>query len=345
MFNEKNTLVTSGSKNKLPIVTDPSKRFERSNEFISISPRIIRYKAYDRETGLEVTWHEISFKNTTNELKNMMISTVERVQRIHLKSMNAIVDYWMNEKTSKLYYITESLSSKSVYQNVIQADFDIKLQVVAKWFYPVIQTLNYLHTLNPPLMHNRINPNLIFVKPASSSIKIISPSLRSRKFGTSTNFKLSSSLRLRPSTPPEFLYNDEGTYSDIWAFGLAILFAITKKEPYNECKTPESLMRKLIDFQPPDSLKLVKDHYAYDLISSCLSKPDKRPTATELLHHPFFSNHVENAQSPAPNQEELVVIFSGKITQSHHKIPGVDDNEIPLNSPMKVSASTPQLNV
>ena len=336
--------MSSSSREKAPIVTDPSHRFERSNEFVSLSPRIIRYKAYDRETGLEVTWHEISIKFSTAKQKEIILLTAERVKKIHLKTMNVIIDYWVNEKVGKMFYITESLSCKSVFQNILQDDFDIKLQVVAKWFYPVLQTLNYLHTLDPPLLHNRITPNLIFVRPTSGSIKIISPSLRSRKFGV-TEF---TPLRLRPSTPPEFLKNDEGTYSDIWAFGLSMLFAITKQEPYAECKTPEMLMKKLIDYSPPDSLKLVTDRYARDLIASCLNPPQKRPSAGELLNHPFFSNHFdEEIPPPIENQEELVIIFSGKASQSHNTIPAVpstEGDELNLNKSMKVSASTPHLN-
>lgn len=314
----------SKEKEKGSITLDPTNRFERSNDIISFHPRLILYKAYDRQTGLEVTWHELLCDNISSDRIDFIAQKADRIKQLHYKTINSIVYNWFSESKRKLFYITQSLSTSTIYSNILNSNLEIKPQVIARWFYPVLQSLQYLHSINPPILHGKIHPENIFVKASSGSIKICSPSLKSN-----VNNSEKKSIVLSPTIPPEFLLNHEDTCSDIYSFGMSVLFTITRVEPYEECKSPAELVYKLSNYIPPNSLSLVTDQSLHDLIENCLKPPNQRPSATELLNHRFFNIRFINANlSPQSlNSEELIVIFTGK-SRSDTDLQSADSDDL-----------------
>ena len=74
---------------------------------------------------------------------------------------------------------------------------------------------------------------------------------------------------------------------DIYSFGMCALEIITREEPYKECngsvgRIAYRCRRGIL----PKSLASVRNVAAKEFIQTCL-KPD-RPTARELLQHPFL---------------------------------------------------------
>ena len=322
-------------KERISFTLDPTNRFERSNEVISFYPRLILYKAYDRQTGLEVTWHELLCDNIPSEQIEFVIQKAEQIKQLHFQTINSIIFSWFSESRNKLFYVTKSLSASTIYSNILNANFEIKPQVIARWFYPVIQSLQYLHSLSPPIIHGKINPENIFIKASTGSIKICSPSLKS-----STQVAVKKKIVLHPMMPPEFLLNIENTFSDIYSLGMSILFTVTRTEPYAECKSPAELLYKITNYIPPNSLSLVTDKYLHDLIESCLKPPMQRPTATELLYHKFFAKRFINTNflSPSSNSDSFIIIFPGK-SRSDTDLQATDNDLIQLDNNRSYSST------
>ena len=76
----------------------------------------------------------------------------------------------------------------------------------------------------------------------------------------------------------------------MWAFGCMLLEIITRDTPYSECKTHGQVFKKLMDKKQPDALESILDLDVKELISSCLSPVEIRPTVKQLLASSFFYN-------------------------------------------------------
>ena len=82
---------------------------------------------------------------------------------------------------------------------------------------------------------------------------------------------------------------------DIYAFGMCLLEIFTKEVPYRECANPAQIYKRVMNGIPPNSLSRVRNVEAKEFIMLCLGTgedrdPNSRPTASELLRHPFLAN-------------------------------------------------------
>jgi hypothetical protein len=82
---------------------------------------------------------------------------------------------------------------------------------------------------------------------------------------------------------------------DIYAFGMCLLEIFTKEVPYGECANPAQIYKRVMNGIPPNSLSRVRNLEAKEFIMLCLGTgegrdPKSRPTASELLRHPFLAN-------------------------------------------------------
>ena len=95
--------------------------------------------------------------------------------------------------------------------------------------------------------------------------------------------------------PPEFalkhLVGESSDFTleysyDIWSLGM-FLFELTTGQGYFAADTPTSIMKKLPGLEP--AIDGIPDKNMADLISKCLlSEPERRPTAAQVLIHPYF---------------------------------------------------------
>jgi WNK lysine deficient protein kinase len=286
-------------------VTDPAGRFKRSDEYIAIGPSRVRYKGYDAETGLEVTWHEFLLprRASSDELQSIC-TTADRFKSLHHEGLGHLHSYWISPDSMRVTFVTESVCTKSVMDNFLNDESVIRPKVVVKWFRPVLEVLRYLHSLSPPIVHQSIHLSSIFVRGATGAVKVAIPlpfpiDLCSGR----------SPFKLTATTPPEYLSGEESPASDIWSFGLAVLTVLTKQLPYDECTTPLELAQKLWSCEKPASFSLLTDDLASDLIGACLRRAEDRWTAEQLLNHSYFTRGESKAEPKAAGPG-MVVLFT-----------------------------------
>ncbi|VDM27035.1 unnamed protein product [Toxocara canis] len=88
-------------------------------------------------------------------------------------------------------------------------------------------------------------------------------------------------------TFPEKRYNK---LADIWSFGITLIEMAEERPPYSEMN-PAKVVFKIIKAEPPSLERPSQWSSSFrDVVSHCLVKdPQNRPTAADLIAHPFFT--------------------------------------------------------
>lgn len=249
------------------------------------------FKGYATRIGIEVTWHEVDIRHLAQEQLQYLLSYSEMLKTLKCENIMSFLHSWVDSERKLFCFITESLCSSSILEQIEHQPVPAGSKALQKWFSAVLQGLDYLHSRPNPIIHNKISLASIYLKASSGHVKIAPPLVDPSVLRGAAN-----SLRISNITPPEALTLNMSTASDIWQFGIAMLKATTNTEPYAECKTPIELINKLTNFQPPDCINMVTNPTLLNLIKCCLQPTRQRPTARALLLHPFFKQTSEVKQ-------------------------------------------------
>jgi len=310
---------------------DPSKRFEKHEELLGAKRRISCFKAYDRVSGLEVTWNEINVSQLSKQQRDIVFQNLERVKKLRHSSILMVIHSWYDETNNYICFITESICYDSIETKMISNVITPRPKVIAKWAHSILSALHFLHTQDPPFIHNGISLDSTYLKPASGLIKIIPPEINPYIM----DFR-STSLMIRPSTAPEKFFGSRTPASDIWSLGVLLVQASTSQYPYMECTSPYAFYEQIRNFQPPKAISQISDKLLQNLILFCLLPTESRWTAAQLLNHSFFSQEYDTRTNQQRSSEEIVVIIPNKSpTQSFDRVK--------IEEPSYVSASTPLL--
>lgn len=99
---------------------------------------------------------------------------------------------------------------------------------------------------------------------------------------------------------PELYEEDYTEMVDIYSFGMCLLEMVTMEIPYSECDSIAKIYKKVTTGIKPQALSKVTDAELKAFIEKCIAQPRARPSATDLLKDPFFSE-LNNDQGPNPD--------------------------------------------
>ncbi|KAJ4905965.1 Mitogen-activated protein kinase kinase kinase 1 [Raphanus sativus] len=193
---------------------------------------------------------------------------------------------------SNLYIFLELVSQGSLLKTYQR--YQLPDSVVSTYTRQILDGLKYLH--GEGFIHRDIKCANILVD-TSGAVKLAD-------FGLAKVSKLND-IKSSKGTPfwmaPEVINpkrtDGYGSSADIWSLGCTVLELLTQKIPYCDLENPyQALYRigkgELPDI--PDTLSLD----ARDFIIRCLRvNPDERPTAAELLNHPFVKRPLASSGS------------------------------------------------
>lgn len=276
-----------GGKLQLYVEMDPSQRYGRFKDVLGKGAMKTVYRAFDEVLGMEVAWNQIKLDN--------MLSSPDELQRLYsevhlLKTLDheSIMKFrasWIDLDRRTFNFISEMFTSGTLreYRRKYKR---VSIQAIKSWARQILEGLEYLHGLEPPVIHRDLKCDNIFVNGHLGQVKIGDLGLAAILQGS---HHAHSVIGTPEFMAPELYEEDYDELVDVYSFGMCVLEMLTSEYPYNECSNPAQIYKKVTSGKLPGSFHKIEDEEARSFIGRCLEKAPNRPSASQLLKDPFLS--------------------------------------------------------
>ncbi|KAL5567963.1 hypothetical protein UlMin_024538 [Ulmus minor] len=199
-----------------------------------------------------------------------------------LRHPNIVQYYGSDSVDDKLYIYLEYVSGGSIYK-LLQEYGPLGDVAIRNYTQQILSGLAYLHAKNT--IHRDIKGANILVEP-HGRVKLADFGMAKHMTGQSCPLSFKGSPYWMA---PEVIKNP-GSASlplDIWSLGCTVLEMATTKPPWSQYEGVAAMFK----IGNSKELPIIPDHLSQDgkdFVRECLQRnPDKRPTAAQLLEHPF----------------------------------------------------------
>ncbi|KAA0065785.1 putative serine/threonine-protein kinase WNK11 [Cucumis melo var. makuwa] len=268
------------------VEVDPTGRYGRYPELLGTGAVKKVYRAFDQEEGIEVAWNQVKLRSFSNDpsMIDRLYSEVRLLRSLKNNNIIALYDVWLDKLHGTLNFITEVCTSGNL-REYRKKHRQVSLKALKKWSKQILKGLQYLHTNDPCVIHRDLNCSNLFVNGNVGQVKI-------GDLGLAATIRKNHSAHSVLGTPefmaPE-LYEEHYTeLVDIYSFGMCLLELVTLEIPYSECDNVAKIYKKVSSGIKPQALGKVKDPEVKAFIENCLAESRVRPSAADLLRHPFF---------------------------------------------------------
>lgn len=244
------------------------------------------YAAFDTADCLEVAWNKLHVDRLTAEERKKVMNEVQLLGAIQHKNIIRLYDSFTcsdpdADGVTSIAFITEQMMSGTLKEYLMKAR-EVKVKVIRKWCSNILAAISYLHEQR--IMHRDIKLDNLFINGHVGEVKIGDLGLSAVRDADKAGSVIGTPAFMSPE-----IYEETYTEKvDIYAFGMCLLEMITMELPYEECKGPAQIMKKVFNNEKPASFKRLVDCDVKDVISACLEREPLRPSAKELCEHPLF---------------------------------------------------------
>ena len=245
---------------------------------------------------------------------------------------------------SVIYLLMEYCAAGSIY-DIMRFNYPQGFKdeiLIATFLKGVLSALQYIHSNGQ--IHRDIKPGNVLIG-ADGTVKL-------GDFGVAASL-IQQGQRQRArytvtGTPcymaPEVLNEDNGytEKADIWSLGITAIEFATGEAPYSRLKQME-VMIKILKSPPP----VLPTNAPYspefrDFVKCCLQKdPTTRPTATQLLQHPFIAKAKDGSYIVATLLSKLPPIGE-RTKEIKKKLHGFGINHVSIDNERKNDAQPQQ---
>ncbi|KAG0451219.1 hypothetical protein HPP92_026337 [Vanilla planifolia] len=233
------------------------------------------------DDGTFIAVKEVSLLEKGSNAQQCILQLEQEIALLSQFEHENIVQYYGTDKEeSKLFIFLELVtqgSLASLYQK-----YHLRDTQVSAYTRQILNGLMYLHERN--VVHRDIKCANILVH-ANGSVKLAD-------FGLAKEISRFNDLKSCKGSvywmAPEVIHPKKtyGRAADIWSLGCTVLEMLTRQIPFPNVEWQHAFYRIGRGDQPPVPHHLSKD--AQDFIKLCVQvDPDSRPTAAQLLQHPF----------------------------------------------------------
>lgn len=262
----------------------PDGRYIRFDEKLGTGAYKAVWLAYDTEAGIEVAWNLVDLRRLPEKEKERLRSETDILRNLNHAHIIVFYQVWENPELEQVIFTTERVTSGSLKQ-YIQRIKPVKIKVIKKWCRQILLALIYLHSQNPPIIHRDLKCDNIFINGNSGDLRIGDLGLSTMRSQTHAVSVLGTPEFMAPELYDEY-YNEK---VDVYAFGMCVLEMVTNAYPYEECTNAAQIYKKVASGVMPVVIEKIKHKGIREFITFCLGPQDHRPSALDLLHHPFLS--------------------------------------------------------
>ncbi|KAL2231946.1 mitogen-activated protein kinase kinase kinase 1 [Sesamum indicum] len=231
---------------------------------------------------------EVSLLDQGDEGKQHIIQLEQEIALLSQFEHENIVQYYGTKKDQSHLYIFLELvkgSLLSLYQK-----YNLRDSQVSAYTRQILHGLKYLHDRN--VLHRDIKCANILVD-TNGSVKLADFGLAKATNLNDVKSCKGTALWMAPEVVRSLGY---GLAADIWSLGCTVLEMLTRRFPYSNLEAVTALFRIGSGERPPIPDSLSSD--ARDFILTCLQvDPSRRPTAAQLLDHPFVKRPLASSTS------------------------------------------------
>ena len=252
---------------------DPSGRFKRE-EVIVRSGIQVSYRAVDQNEGILCEWNEIYIEGSTEIGFNNLIQVINFIGSNSHPNLIGLYRAWIDKTRKVFIYITELFSLQTIRSYVAEVVHSPSRSAIGNWCSQIIDGLEHYHSRDPPLVHEDICCNNIYIDGSDGIVKLGPPNLEMILFGIPPEL-----------AAPEVKSSKPDPKGDIWQIGLSVIEIATGHEPYEEYTSPMTKRNAIIECVMPQAIADVADPIIADFVTTCLLPSDQRPTLSQLREH------------------------------------------------------------
>ncbi|XP_058097220.1 mitogen-activated protein kinase kinase kinase 1-like [Magnolia sinica] len=235
---------------------------------------------------------EVSLLDQGSQAQQCILQLEQEIALLSQFEHENIVQYLGTDKEeAKLYIFLELVTQGSLAR--LYEKYHLRDSQVSAYTRQILSGLKYLHDRN--VMHRDIKCANILVD-ASGSVKLADFGLakETSKLNMLKSCKGSAFWMAPEVVNPRKTY---GLAADIWSLGCSVLEMLTRTHPYSQFEWMQALYRIGHGEPPPVPNSLSRE--ARDFIQQCLQvEPEDRPSASELLDHPFVRRPLPTSMGP-----------------------------------------------
>lgn len=273
------------------------------------------FRGYDTHSGCEIAWNVIKVNGMPKTERKRITVEINLIKTLEHPNIIHFIAAWESNLKEEVIFITEIVTGGTL-KSYLKRIRHPKLKVIKQWCREILSGLEYLHGQKPnPVVHRDLKCDNIFIMDNTGQIRIADLGLSttmSRSFATSV-------VGTPEYMAPEVFDGHYGPKVDIYAFGMCLLEMCTLNPPYRECQNPASVFRKVMAGLKPQALDTLEDIHIRDYISLCLSDLNSRPTAAELLSHPFMVIEDDEDNEPVAIKHMKTEVSPSFSTIHHHR--------------------------
>nr|GMD02261.1 mitogen-activated protein kinase kinase kinase YODA-like [Ipomoea batatas] len=246
------------------------------------------YVGFNSDNGEMCAMKEVTLFSDDAKSKESAKQLAQEIAFLSRLRHPNIVQYYGSEMVGdKLYIYLEYVSGGSIYK-LLQDYGAFGETAIRSYTQQILSGLAYLHAKNT--LHRDIKGANILVDP-NGRIKLADFGMAKHITGQSCPLSLKGSPYWMA---PEVIKNSNGCNLavDIWSLGCTVLEMATSKPPWSQYEGVAAMFK----IGNSKELPTIPEHLSNegkDFIMKCLQRdPLNRPTAAQLLDHPFVKNAV-----------------------------------------------------